>query len=149
MFGIFKKKFNVDTEFKEWSISVFNEQVQRAASIVHSQQITLNISPDEFIGGYMAGIVDGCFQRANEGHNREKVLATTKAVFVEIYEEVRGESFFNLVVQGMIEQKQEYIEAYTKGLQYHEWHHNHNSVMPHLSHHIARKSGFSNNAAID
>lgn len=142
MFGLFSKKNNVDLEFKQWVLAVFQEQLSTATYLVTEKGLDIDLSPDAFIGGYLSGLVDGSFQRAGEAENRERVLATTKSVFIAIYQEVGGESFFNMVVTGIVQESPDYVEPYLQALKDHEWHQQTKTMPGSLGRHIASKSGW-------
>ena len=123
MFGFFKnKRSNVDQEFMNWCLEVIQKQFSEAANYISKQGGKLDVAADPFIGGYIAGLVDGCFQRANDDSNREGVLATTKAIFIEIYQETGGETFFQMVVNGIVNQDSVYTKPYERAISDHNKH---------------------------
>ncbi len=123
MFGLFRKKTDsVDQEFKSWCLEVLQQQFSEASTYVADQGNELDISADAFIGGYIAGLVDGCFQRANDGANREAILATTKSVFIEIYKKTSGEAFFQMVVNGIVSEDSAYTQPYERAIIDHNKH---------------------------
>ena len=123
MFGLFKNKTSsVDEEFKSWCLEVLQQQFFEASNYLAGKGNELNISADPFIGGYITGLVDGCFQRANDGDNREAVLATTKSVFVEVYQETGGETFFQMVVDGIVKEDSDYVTPYQCAISDHNKH---------------------------
>ncbi len=141
MFGLFKSKTkNLDSEFRDWTLTIIQDEFQKAAVYLNENGLEMDASADLYIGGYIAGLVDGTFQIANEGANRESVLVTTKAVFQKLYNKEGGESLFHLVTNGIVNREESYILAYEKAIKDHNWHKGHNIFPPTLSGYLIAKA---------
>ena len=141
MFGLFKSKTkNLDPEFRDWVLEIIQTEFQTATLYLNDNGLEIDASADLYIGGYIAGLVDGTFQRANEGTNRESVLVTTKAVFQKLYNEKSGEVLFHQVTSGIVNQEESYVLAYEAAIKDHNWHRDHNIFPPTLSGHLIAKA---------
>lgn len=143
MFGIFKKnkQKDLDKELQSFVMQILQIQYGFASRALAEEGKSLDLSPDPFVVGYVAGIVDGAFQRANLGPERERILAASKAIYIEIFGKEGGEAVFNLSINGIVNEDKDFLGPYTLAIDDHNKHQQSNLDFPYsLGRHLISKS---------